>query len=347
MERILFILKIKHDYGSNNGDYSHKGLSTGLFNSATYVADVLEQQGKTVKMVVVQDNNDIDREVTAFKPTHVIIEAYWVVPEKFDVLKRLHPKVKWYVRAHSDTPFFATEGIFVEWSREYLKRGVDLMVNSPRLLSELRDYISTAVSRDAAERITFTPNCYPVAKLKPWKGFTHPGELHVGCFGAIRPLKNQLIQAFAALEAAKSMGRKLYFHINASRVEGRGDPVLKNIRAFFADLGDAAELVEHAWMPREEFLKLCAEMDVGMQVSFTETFNIVSADLISQGVPIAVSSEVPWAWVNASIDPVNSDAIYRGVKWAHIFPIINVWLNQLGLRWYVWRAKNVWKKFPW
>lgn len=347
MEKILFILKIKHDYGNNSGDYSHKGLSTGLFNSASYVAEVLESQGKTVKLVVVNDNNDIDREVTAFKPTHVIVEAFWVVPEKFDVLKRLHPTVKWFVRAHSDVPFFATEGIFIEWSREYLKRGVDLMVNSPRLLTELRDYISTAISPAAADRITFTPNCYPVANLKPWKGFTHQGELHVGCFGAVRPLKNHMIQAFAALEAAKSMGRKLYFHINASRIEGRGEPVLKNIRAFFADLGDAAELVEHEWMPREAFLELCAEMDIGMQVSFTETFNIVSADLTAQGVPIAVSSEVPWAWTNASADPVDSLSIYRAAKRAFLFPNLNVWLNQLGLRWYVWRAKRVWQNYAW
>jgi hypothetical protein len=346
MEKILFILKRKHDYNGDR-DGAYVGLSTGLFNSASYVADLLTKQGKEVKMVVVEDNNQIDREVTAFRPTHVIVEAYWVVPEKFDVLTRLHPTVQWFVRAHSDIPFFATEGIFVEWTREYLARGVDIMVNSPRLLDELRHYMSTAQPGIDLRRISYAPNYYPVADMKPWKGFVKKGELHVGCFGAVRPLKNQMIQAFAALEVAKSLGRKLYFHINGSRVEGNGGPVLKNIRAFFADLGDAAELVEYEWMPREEFLLICAKMDIGMQVSFTETFNIVSADLTSQGVPIAVSSEVPWALIHASADPVDSHSIYRTTKWAYWFPQVNVWLNQFGLKNYSRESARVWKCYKW
>lgn len=33
-------------------------------------------------------------------------------------------------------------------------------------------------------------------------------------------------------------------------------------------------------------------MDLGMQVSFSETFNIVAADMISQDVPVVVSNEI-------------------------------------------------------
>lgn len=346
MAKILFILKRKHDYNIEK-DADSPGLSTGLYNSASYVVEVLKEQGQEVKMVVVTDNNDIDREVTAFKPTHVVCEAYWVVPSKFDVLKKLHPTVKWYVRAHSDVPFFANEGIFIDWSRGYLKRGVDLMVNSERLLIELRDYIRIAEPDiNVFERITFTPNCYPTKNLKKWKNKKRFNELHIGCFGAVRPLKNHLIQAFAALQASNVLGKKLYFHINASRIEGKGEPVLKNIRAFFEDLGDAAELVEHEWMPREEFLELCAQMDLGLQVSFTETFNIVSADLISQGIPVVTSSEIPWTIVNHAI-PVNSGSIYRKLKLAWAFPKFNVFFNQLALKVYVKCAKRVWKKFKW
>jgi hypothetical protein len=38
-------------------------------------------------IVVVLDNNEIDKYVTKYKPTHVIIEALWVVPTKFHILK--------------------------------------------------------------------------------------------------------------------------------------------------------------------------------------------------------------------------------------------------------------------
>src|SRR5688500_11649943 len=107
-ERILFILKARD--ATNTYGYSC-GLSTGLLNSATFVQDMLDSNGFTTKLVVVIDNNDIDREVTAFRPTHVIIEALWVVPSKFQILKKLHPSVKWIVRLHSEAPFLANEGI--------------------------------------------------------------------------------------------------------------------------------------------------------------------------------------------------------------------------------------------
>ena len=76
--KILFILKIKQNYGATN-DYSI-GLSTGLYNSAQFMNEMLIDGGFDSQMVSVIDNNDIDREVTLHKPTHVIIEALWVVP---------------------------------------------------------------------------------------------------------------------------------------------------------------------------------------------------------------------------------------------------------------------------
>ena len=89
--RVLFILKRKEDYSQE--DYSKsQGLATGLLNSPTFVNDMLIDEGVESKLVVVIDNNDIDREVTSYKPTHVIIEALWVVPEKFDILQK--PKLQ-------------------------------------------------------------------------------------------------------------------------------------------------------------------------------------------------------------------------------------------------------------
>ena len=76
--RVLFILKRKEDYCEEH--FSHLGLSTGLFNSATFVNDMLQEENINTKLVVVVDNNDIDKEVTLYNPTHVIIEALWVVP---------------------------------------------------------------------------------------------------------------------------------------------------------------------------------------------------------------------------------------------------------------------------
>ena len=35
-------------------------------------------------------------------PTHVIVEAFWVAPEKFDVLMKIYPHINSSIRNHSD-----------------------------------------------------------------------------------------------------------------------------------------------------------------------------------------------------------------------------------------------------
>jgi hypothetical protein len=118
--------------------------------------------------------------------------------------------------------------------------------------------------------------------------------LDIGCFGAIRPLKSHLLQAMAAIRFANELQLPMQFHINSSRVETNGEPVLKNLRALF-DVTPNCALVDHHWMEPEEFLQVCHRLDIGMQVSLSETFNVVSADYVTSGIPIVVSKEVSWA----------------------------------------------------
>lgn len=124
--RVQFILKMNETYSFTH--YCRR--SSGLWNSVSFLTASLRRLGIHVEQVEVKDNNDIDREVTRFKPNIVIIEALWVVPEKFDVLKKLHPKVKWLIHMHSGLPFLALEGIAMQWLREYKKRGIGVIANS-------------------------------------------------------------------------------------------------------------------------------------------------------------------------------------------------------------------------
>jgi hypothetical protein len=73
-------------------------------------------------------------------------------------------------------------------------------------------------------------------------------------------------------------------------------------------------LVEHQWVEHDAFKKLIAEMDISMQVSFTETFNIVSADAVSAGVPIVVSDEIAWASKFSKAEPTSFDSIISALK---------------------------------
>jgi hypothetical protein len=156
-------------------------------------------------------------------------------------------------------------------------------------------------------------------------------------------MKNHLAQAIAAIEFADQLGLRLRFHVNAGRVEMNGGPVLRNLTALFKHLEDKGHvLVNHEWAPREEFLKTCAAMDLGMQVSFSETFNIVAADLVSQGVPLISSSEVPWASKTFTANPTDGESIVQALWDAWQLPSTNVAVNQRLLMRYSHRSQDIW-----
>lgn len=315
--KVLFILKYRD---SNYGTYSYGGLSSGLFNSARMVSEALNKYGLgdgpcEAKLVQVTDNNDIDREVFNFKPDIVIIEAIWVVPEKFDVLTKLHPKVKWIIRNHSNIPFLAQEGQAMEWIKQYVtKTNVYVATNTKASLHDLRDIVMQDQDVDGGgisicnQKVLYFPNFY-ISTLEPsWSYTNDPSVLNVGCFGAIRPLKNHLEQAVASIRLARELKRHLYFHINAGREESGGSPILKNLRALFANC-NGASLVEHSWVPHNDFIKIIASMDISIQVSFSETFNIVTADAVQQGVPIVGSPDVLWIPERYKASPTNAHDI--------------------------------------
>ncbi len=334
--RILFILKKREDYNSNL--HYNLSLSTGLYNSVSFLEKMLKDEGIENKLVVVNDNNDIDREVTAYRPTLVIVEALWVVPEKFYVLSKLHPSVKWMIRIHSNAPFLANEGMAMGWIGKYLDcPNMEIACNEFKIFEEIKLFAKH--KNIIKNNVIYLPNFYP--QEYKIKGFDRDKDtVDIGCFGAIRPLKNQLIQAMAAVRFAEHIGKKLRFHINADRIETKGEPVLRNFSEYFQHIPH--ELVNVGWLDRDHFLEVCAKMDIGMQVSFSETFNFVTADLLSQGVPVVGSDEIHWMSKIYTANPVNSKQIYNILNRIYAWPQLNVWVNQRLLTQYTNVTRDIW-----
>jgi hypothetical protein len=331
-KKVLFILKKRQ---SSHTNYS--SISSGLLNSAKFVSDMLNKNGIESNLVEVVDNNCIDREVTKYKPTHVIIEALWVVPSKFETLIKLHPNVQWIIRLHSDISFLANEGIAIDWIYEYMKYP-NVSVSSNDL--ETNENFSQLTNSN----FVYLPNYYPVGFFNHNR--TKPSckkVLNVGCFGAVRPLKNQLIQAVAAIDYADTYGKKLRFHINVKRIEGKGEPVLKNLRELFEN-NPKHELVEYDWLTHDEFIDVVQSMDFGMQVSFTETFNIVTADFVNNNIPVVVSREIPWVSRLFQANPSKVESIVRRMRLALMFPKLKV-LNKIGLWLNSLKSERIWTKY--
>ncbi|WP_407305824.1 hypothetical protein [Acinetobacter sp.] len=304
MSRSLFILKRRHDYTQDPSYSSSYQVATGMYNSSKFVVDELEAGKRECKLELVVDNNDIDRVVTEYKPTHVFLEGLWVVPSKFEELMAIprHKNVKWHIRIHSEIPFIATEGIAMDWIPQYLKQGVYICPNAPRALEQIKWLATKTVGGTQAEKLVqYLPNCYPTnfasypVKVNQAEKteLNSKGFIDIACFGAYRPLKNHLQQAFIALRYAESIGKNLRFHTNG-RIDQAGGPPAQNVKKLLDAAG--AELVVHNWEDRETFLKSLQEIDVLLQVSISETFNIVAADCTLAGTPMLVSKEISWAY---------------------------------------------------
>jgi hypothetical protein len=312
--KTLFILKKRELYHES----VYSTVNSGLYNSATFVNNMLNNNDINSVLVEVFDNNGIDKEVKKYNPEIVIIEALWVVPEKFEILQKLHPKVKWLIRIHSEVPFIANEGIAIDWLKKYMKYdNVYITANSKHFVESLEPILQ--------KKIIYLPNYYPFFfKIKQHKN--NDNVVNIGLFGAIRPMKNSLVQAIASIIYADNNDKILHLHINTERVEQKGDNALKNIRALF--LGSKHKLIEHKWYKHDKFLELVSKMDLGLQIYLSETYNIVTADFISQKIPVVTSIEIPFVNIfNTILNTKNAkdmaDKIKFSLKWKNPLTFIN------------------------
>jgi hypothetical protein len=303
-------------------------ISNGLRTSARFIVDMLLHEGHRAKLVEAVDGNSVDALIDHYRPSRVVIEALWVTPEKMLELENLWPDVKWVVRIHSEIPFLANEGCAVEWIAEYLKQGVHVAFNS----------LQTADDFESLGKVGYLPNYYPLRKRR------HPkpadGELHIGCFGAVRPLKNQLIQAFAAVKYAQQAGKKLVFHMNGTRTEQNGANNLKNIVALLRATDNDLKL--HPWLDHEDFLELISTMDMCLAVSLSESYCITASDAVSMGTPLVGSDAISWLPKRSRADVDNTESIVAAMDRADATTVI---MNASYLEDYLQETVRTWNNW--
>ena len=335
--KILFLLKKNEEYGN----YSTK--NSGLRNSTVMLVEELERAFKLqAKVETCRDENSIDRELFSYRPNVCVLEAIWTTPKKIKELVKLHPNVKFIVRVHSEIPFLANEGNAMDWLTEFVKiDDVYVSFNSHDAYCHFKHLVQ--------HKALYLPNVYSKIDVECFKLkdlFRKRYEkdfVDVGCFGAIRPMKNQLLQAVAAIHFADERGLKLRFHVNAGRVEQKGDNVLKNLKGLFKDSSHV--LVEHGWLDKPNFLNLVKKMDVGMQCSFNESFNIVTADFVYCDVPIIVSGTIDWMPKIAQCDYLSVAAMVKTLNRAIERRSIFTKKSKKALNEYNVEALNAWSEF--
>lgn len=293
----LVVLKTRQDYGNQS-------FNNSLAVSAKMIVDMLQHQGHPAGLAEAKNENFVQGLVDEFKATTVVIEAIWITPAKMHDLQEKNKGVRWVVRINSEVPFLAAEGNSIDWIHHYLRLGVTVAFNSE---SALRDF--QVFAKVEPGKMVWLPNYYPPQKVLPPGG--HSTHIKIGCFGAIRQLKNQLLQAFAAVKYGALQGRPISFYMNQGKVEPGNEGIIPAVRSVLALTGN--ELILNPWLGHEDFIKLIRSMDIGMQVSFTESFSMVSADFVSVGVPLIGSKAVRWLPPISQVDAGATDSIVDGL----------------------------------
>jgi glycosyltransferase involved in cell wall biosynthesis len=234
--------------------------------------------------------------------THVVISAPWLATADLMALCILYHQVDFTVVSHSNVGFLQADpnGLALLRQAGDLQTGsVNFHIggNSQKFIEWWQEVYHQPM-RWLPNMYALTTNDYVPQRWTP--GAT----LRVGSFGAIRPLKNLLTAGGAALELAQRMQTKLEFHISAGRAEGGGDTILRALLAMYANLPDAT-VVQTGWQSWPIFLQLVRSMDILIQPSYTESFSMVSADAIGQGVPVVGSDAIDWLparWIASNDD---------------------------------------------
>ena len=114
--KVLFILKYRDEPSKSYGI----NLSSGLYNSAQMICQMLTENGVPSQLIHVNIAEEIPTQLNRIEPRTVVVEDFWLAPDKLKNLAKQYPKINWIVRLHSELPTIATVGTTVESVLKYL-----------------------------------------------------------------------------------------------------------------------------------------------------------------------------------------------------------------------------------
>lgn len=272
-----------------------KGLShIGLGVTAVTNSQVLATEGVEVNVFPVRHNVDIVDSIreyeqkTGNKLSHVVISAPWLSTRDVTAMITHFKHIQFTINSHSNVGFLQADPQGVRLLREALA----LSKTHPniRVAGNSKKFVRWLQSA-YGEPVIYLPNLYPLKNtVKAWDGKT----LKIGAFGAVRPQKNLMTAAAAAIVIARFLGVPTEFYISSGREEGGTGTITNAIRQMCKDIPNF-ELKENPWGHWNNFKEVVGSMDLLIQVSYTESFNMVTADGISMGIPSVVSDAIDWA----------------------------------------------------
>ncbi len=284
-----------------NRNISHIGLGVTALNTAKSLRNV----GYVTDVRAVTGPAELRAGLEMAPASHVVVSAPWIATGELARLCAEFPETQFAVVCHSNLGFLQADPNAMRLLREGLElRRTTWNFQMAANCERLSRWVENAYGVPCPE----LPNLYHLDGRAPQRNYYSGGTLRIGAFGATRPLKNLMTAAGAALQIANEIRADLEFWISAGRNEG-GGVTLEAVRQMFSGLPHA-RLVENAWQTWPQFRQTVRHMHLLLQPSYTESFNVVTADGVAEGVPSVVSDAVAWApaaW-KASVDDADDIA---------------------------------------
>jgi hypothetical protein len=274
-----------------NRHISHIGLGVSAINTAK----VLSSSGVKAEVWPIIDGNNLRQRlnlaITVGRPiSHVVVSAPWIPVAGMRSLSDLFPDIHFAMNCHSNVGFLQADPKGVEVFRQCM----DLQQGSQNFNVSGNSYkFSEWVKAAYGNDCRWLPNLYDLGEPKSrplWQG----GTLRLGIFGATRPLKNMVSAVGAALEMSYNLKAETEIWLNTGRAEGGGLTVINAAKALVRGVPQIT-MVEAGWASWPEFRKTVGHMHILISPSYTESFNMVTADGVAEGVPSVVSDAIDWA----------------------------------------------------
>jgi len=297
----------------NQPQVSHAGLGVSALNNVRVLrkegfwSDVWPTPSSAAIATMVDQEQSASHRDGKVPISHMIISAPWVATPDLTNIIHGRTEVDWAMCSHSNVGFLQADPRAIQYLREdgeLAESAVNftLATNSKRLQGWWQQAYHQAM--------TLLPNLYDLDDHFPHHSPWTPGTLlKIGCFGAVRPLKNHIAAAGAAVEIANRMRAECEFWINSGRTETGGATPLSAVREILSGLSNI-RLCEYPWSSWAAFRSQVRAMHLLIQTSYTESFNMVTADGVSEGVPSVTSEAIDWVPNNwkVPVDDVNAVA---------------------------------------
>ncbi|MBV9763489.1 MAG: glycosyltransferase, partial [Acidobacteriaceae bacterium] len=246
--------------------------------------------------------SDLRKKLLAAPARDVIISAPWIPAAEMQSLSIEFPDTEFVVNCHSNVGFLQADRNGIKLVREMM----DLELGTPNvhLAGNSRRFCDW-IRAGFGSPCVYLPNLYWLEGPPLWHQGFRGGTLRIGVFGATRPLKNLMSAAGAALEICRNLTAPLELWLSGGRAEAGGDSILAALKEMLGGLPNV-NLVFNPWQSWPKFRKTIAHMHLLLQPSYTESFNMVTADGVAEGVASVVSDAIDWApqdW-KANVDDV-------------------------------------------